>query len=327
MSQKAKVRLEENGFIRITIPAKFTWKLGQHCFLRFTNFGLLPALSAHPFTICSLPSSLPNGESELVFYIRQQDGFTARLNQYALEHPGVSVPVLIDGPYGGISLQKYYESDHLLVIAGGSGAGWCLPFIDRFIRYGIMPIDKELGVSSSIDAKADVALDSQYRTKQSGPLSLRIVLATRDVCSRVWFLRSVGELLSKHSTADPSSIVRVQVYLTGEAAKNGDLANKVPNPTTLTGFASPGDKIHAQADGREATALGEEFEGRPQLPAIIQEEAAKVAEAGDSLGVFVCGPATMQSDVRNAVAEANLNILKGSKASGIYLHSEHFSWA
>jgi predicted ferric reductase len=70
-----------------------------------------------------------------------------------------------------------------------------------------------------------------------------------------------------------------------------------------------------------------EFEGRPKLPLIIQEEAAKVVEVGQSLSVFVCGPTTMQNDVRNAVAEENLNILKGSKAGGVYLHSEHFSWA
>lgn len=192
-----------------------------------------------------------------------------------------------------------------------------------------MAADEERGTAISTDAKEALPLDSQHRPRQSGPGSLRVVLATRDVSSRVWFLRTVGELLSKRSPVDSSSTVRVQVYLTGEAARNVDLVNKVPDPdvTTLTGSSSLEDKINILEKGHEATSLGEEFKGRPQLAVIIQEEAEKVAEAGDSLGVFVCGPVTMQNDVRNAVAEANLNILKGSKASGIYLHSEHFSWA
>jgi predicted ferric reductase len=70
-----------------------------------------------------------------------------------------------------------------------------------------------------------------------------------------------------------------------------------------------------------------EFEGRPKLPSIVIEEASKVREGEQSLSVFVCGPTTMQNDVRNAVAAENLNIVKGSRSGGVYLHSEHFSWA
>lgn len=35
----------------------------------------------------------------------------------------------------------------------------------------------------------------------------------------------------------------------------------------------------------------------------------------------------MQNDVRNAAAKENLAILKGGMSGGVYLHSEHFSWA
>jgi hypothetical protein len=164
--------------------------------------------------------------------------------------------------------------------------------------------------------------------RQSGPLSLRVILATRDISSRIWFLRTVNELLSRCSATDSPSSVRIQVYLTGDAAQEVDLSNKVSeDPTNLKGSASSADKIDLSEEGQQATVPGKEFMGRPQLPLIIQEEAAKVVEAGQSLSVFVCGPITMQNDVRNAVAEENLNILKGSKAGGVYLHSEHFSWA
>ena len=75
------------------------------------------------------------------------------------------------------------------------------------------------------------------------------------------------------------------------------------------------------------TVPGSEFDGRPRLPLIVREEAAKAAEAYGSLGVYVCGPITMQNDVRNAVAAENLNLLRNTNSGGVYLHSEYFSWA
>ena len=267
----------------------------------------------------------PNEQSDLVFYIRHQGGFTAKLYQHALEQPGVSVPVLIDGPYGGINLQRYHDGDHLLVIAGGSGAGWCLPFIERFIRSGLMPADEELALVVPTDVKESLPVEGHRGRSHSRPLSLRVILSTRDTSSRIWFLRTVRELVSQCSANDESSNVCVQVYLTGEAAQEVDLSNRVPkDPASSKESASSADKISVPEEGY---VQGRQFDGRPELPLIIQEEAAKVAEAGQSLSVFVCGPITMQNDVRNAVAAENLKILKGSTAGGIYMHSEHFSWA
>ncbi|RKL50894.1 hypothetical protein BFJ72_g347 [Fusarium proliferatum] len=130
---KAHIKVEDNGFVRVTIPANFTWEIGQHCFLRFTGFGLTQALSAHPFTICSLPSSSPDDQSFLVFYLKKHRGFTAKLYEHALQNPGAQISVLVDGPYGGINTQRFVNSNHLVVIAGGSGAGWTLPFIEQYI--------------------------------------------------------------------------------------------------------------------------------------------------------------------------------------------------
>lgn len=283
----------------------------------------MQAISTHPFTICSTPSTQPSEQSELVFYVRHQRGFTAKLYQHALERPGASVPVHVDGPYGGIHLQKCYGSDHLLVIAGGSGAGWCLPFIELFARQRPTPDDEEKGQSILTDGK-----EVLHQRKPRGPLSLRVVLATRDSNSRAWFLKTVSELLSKCSATESSSNIRVRVYLTGEAAEKVDLPSSVSgDPASPKEATSSTDEIAIPEDGNKSAIPGKEFEGRPQLPLIVHEEAAKVAEAGQSLSVFVCGPHTMQNDVRNAVAKENLNILKGSKAGGVYLHSEHFSWA
>jgi NAD(P)H-flavin reductase len=280
----------------------------------------MQAISSHPFTICSSPSLKPEEQSEIVFYIRRHGGFTAKLHAYALEHPGHLVPVIVDGPYGGIQLQKYRDVDHVLVIAGGSGGGWCLPLIEQFVRRS--------GHWQATESKDIPLVESQRELRSSGPVSLRVVLATRDTANRAWFLRAVDELRAKYPSTDSLIDIQIQVYLTGEAAREAHLSNKaseeMPTPIEKNSLQ---DKISsAEADGLD-TVTGREFEGRPKLPSIVIEEASKVREGEQSLSVFVCGPTTMHNDVRNAVAAENLNIVKGSRSGGVYLHSEHFSWA
>jgi hypothetical protein len=276
-----------------------------------------------------LPPTRQDEPSNLVFYLRHQRGLTAKLYQYALDNIGAPVPVLVDGPYGGINLQKYYDSEQLLVIAGGSGAGWSLPLIERFIR-GLLPDDEEKGQPIATDGNVTSSTESFCGGNHSGPLSLRVIVATRDNSSRIWFLRAVSELLSRYPTT-ASSHVQVQVFVTGEAAEKLNLSSRVPEEAgsskESSHSADKGVTIRINEEGYEAVVPGKEFEGRPQLPVIVQEEGAKAADAGHSLGVFVCGPTTMLNDVRNSVAEANLKILRGSKSGGVYLHSEHFSWA
>jgi hypothetical protein len=277
----------------------------------------------HPFTICSLPSTDANEQYQLIFYIRHQRSLTARLYQHALEQPGVSVAVLVDGPYGGICLRKYYKGDHILVTADGSGAGWCSLFIELFARQRSIPIEEEGDRRPRTDVK-----EGDRQGNRLYPLSLQVILATRDSSSRAWFLKTVSELLSRFSPTESPSDIRIKVYLTGEAAEDVYPASGVScDPASSEQSASTSDKVVLLGDRHNLPTPGAECVGRPQLLLIVHEVAVKVAEAKQSLSVFVCGPETMQNDVRNAVAKENLNILRGSKARGIYLHSEHFSWA
>ncbi|CZS91302.1 related to Fre1p and Fre2p [Rhynchosporium agropyri] len=336
-TQKARVFVEDNGFTRVTIPANFTWAPGQHCFLRFTGFGIVQSISAHPFTICSMPSKSIDEPSELVFYIRHRRGFTAKLHQHALNNPGVATPVMVDGPYGGVSLPQLHGSDRVLVIAGGSGAGWCLPFIESFFRFNSnsTPKDEELGHETSLPEKKDVRSDvistSSSRSRNSNPsaASLRVVLATRDTASRFWFERAVSDLFARMSIPSRiSSSAQIQVFVTGEAGKKlSGTSSKIPH---RAGSSTSGDIITQSEDDAPppVSMPGTEYEGRPSLPIIIRDEAARAADAGQSLSVYVCGPDEMQNDVRNAVAKQNLDIVRGSRAGGgVYLYSEHFSWA
>ncbi|USP80904.1 hypothetical protein yc1106_08178 [Curvularia clavata] len=318
-TQRARLSVEENGFTRITIPAVFHWTPGQHCFLRFTGFGVLPALTSHPFTICSSPTKRSGDTNELVFYIRHQGGFTNKLYQHALNTPDSDISVIVDGPYGGVSWLRLCNADHLLVIAGGSGAGWTLPFIEHFIQSATTSKDEEQGPLESVNKTAS-------RTSHRNATSLRVVLATRDVKSRLWFEQTVHAMLERCPTA--SSSVQIQVYLTGEAAEQADLPLKTAQQTTRSVPSEASNEAIVDIEKEDATAApSAEYAGRPRLPLIVHEEAEKVASANETLNVYVCGPKTMQNDVRNAVAAENLKIISGAKTGGVYLHTEHFSWA
>ena len=319
-TQQARVSVEDNGFTRISIPAKFHWTPGQHCFLRFTGFGILPALSTHPFTICSSPPRSAGNVAEIVFYVRHQKGFTAKLYQHALDRPDVGMPVMVDGPYGGVSSLRLRNTDRLLVIAGGSGAGWCLPFIENFMQSASSSSDEGQGPKDTTGKEVNLA-------KPGKLTSLRVVLATRDNQSRLWFERTVQAMLAQSPIAHSSSI-QVQVYLTGEAAEKADLTSKTAEPKTRPAPSESSNEIVVDGEKGTGTAVpGKEYEGRPQLPVIVHEEAEKAADVDETLNVYVCGPKTMQNDVRNAVAAENLRIVSGARSRGVYLHSEHFSWA
>jgi NAD(P)H-flavin reductase len=326
--------VEDNGFTRITIPVNFDWVPGQHCFLRFPSFGI-HVLTSHPFTICSLPSTSAKKQSHAVFYIRHRRGLTSKLYDLALKSPNVSIPVLVDGPYGGITPAQYTGSDRILVIAGGSGAGWMLPFIEQFGRFDILRTEQLQAPESKT---SDSSVECQ--TLMGGrhlPLTMRTILATRDASTRTWFHKAIRGLFSERSAEGTSSNIENQVYLTGSAQNTIGTRKESSEPSTSppaektdiesARLPKPGhDSLPHRTSSTDSDML-DELVGRPPLSRIIAEEAARAAETNQSLAVFVCGPDTMQNDVRNAVAKANLEVIRNPRAGGVYLHVEHFSWA
>lgn len=249
-------------------------------------------------------SELESTQSELVFYIRPRGGFTARLAHFAESNSGASVRVLLDGPYGGVDMRKIEQSQQQLVIAGGSGAGWVLPMISAFLRKQQRPSSAEKRVSGS----------------------MKVVLATRDTATAQWFERAVRDI------APDEAEVEIDIFYTG--SRDDPSATK-SNGQSLQTLDDPEKAIqvreHQQSiDGSSSASSRKEThvhhrEGRPELSALIAEQAAAIAD-DQQLGVFVCGPLSMQNDAQNAVAAEQLNIMKGVKKQ-VYLHMEHFSWA
>ncbi|OJJ46488.1 hypothetical protein ASPZODRAFT_16248 [Penicilliopsis zonata CBS 506.65] len=123
-----------SGLLRLSIPTVMGWKAGQHVFLRFCTGGHI--LTAHPFTISSsspgqfVEEKMPVKMNEMVFYIAVNKGLTARLATLACKS-SPTVPVYIEGPYGGPSSSDFSRFDTVLIVSGGSGAGFSIGLLEE----------------------------------------------------------------------------------------------------------------------------------------------------------------------------------------------------
>ena len=127
----ASVELLTSDTVKLTLRRQMTWSAGQHAYVILPSVSKLPT-EAHPFTIASIPQSI-DGSSELVFLIRAQGGFTARLRELATRKGAPSsVPAYIDGPYGNPPDLKGFST--CVLIAGGSGISYTLPLFLDIVR-------------------------------------------------------------------------------------------------------------------------------------------------------------------------------------------------
>lgn len=107
----AVTRLEHGG-VKIELsrtPARAT--PGSHLFLWIPR---IRTVETHPFTIVST--------NPVKLVVSAQDGFTKDLLSFASRNPGAKLRASCDGPYG--TLPTFSAFDHVILIAGGSGASF-----------------------------------------------------------------------------------------------------------------------------------------------------------------------------------------------------------
>lgn len=289
---EARLTAESKDTLRITIDTTMEWGPGQHIFLRFLTCGA-HALTAHPFTICSVPQ--PGQKSTLVFYVKARGGVTGRLMAMARKTPDVQVPVLMDGPYGGIPAGKLEDFDNNLIIGGGAGAGLTLSMVEDFIRFS-----------------------NKEERRQ-----LKVIVATRDPGMRAWYTRAlegIAERQSRESFIPGLSIHIHETFTENAGSKTEDKEVEVEG-----GIKSQ------SVESRECNPLTAEifgiqvYAGRPDLPSSIRQISS---QEGISVGVIVCGPSSMTHDVNQAASEVQSHILgrKAGIARELWLHAESFSY-
>ncbi|KAK2875073.1 hypothetical protein FQN49_001813 [Arthroderma sp. PD_2] len=219
----------------------------------------------------------------------------------------------IEGPYGGIGCGTMAKFDNILVITGGSGAGFSLSVVEDVLRRHA----------------------ESHATDSSAGKALRIVFATHSSSMAHWYADEVKSLLSCYASR---TSVSVSVHTTSNSgslpdstctseipSKHGEVTSSTSSSCIRSG-ASDIEKGVIKADKNELTGTGNNdilhHLGRPTLGSVVSSLADDAA--GKTAGIAVCGPPSMLHDVRNAAAGAQRSVLRGDLKE-LYLHTESFS--
>lgn len=280
--------------MKITVPIDTTWKPAQHAFLRFITLGT-HSLTAHPFTICSVSATSRNSQTktEMVFYVHPRGGLTGRLAKLASQQPGYAVPVLIDGPYGGVKGKPIHSYDRSLIVSCGSGAALSLGLVmDVLARRRPRP-----------------GRDTTEVEKH-----MQIVIATRDPDFIEWFEDALLSFIGDTEGSWPAGAISISVYQTGlhSATAYGSPENfETKGPAILSRLKQP-KKLPIEV-----------LSGRPDISVLVRKA---TLQPQISLGILACGPSGVLEEVQNEAAAAQLRIMRSEPgARNVYLHSELFS--
>ncbi|KAL1733764.1 ferric reductase NAD binding domain-containing protein [Schizophyllum commune] len=175
------------GLVRVRINASHRVRpaAGQHVFLRFLGAGV-HSLTSHPFTIAGNSDTRDGSATrELEVVFRVHGGTTAALAARAAGKVGLSMRVLVDGPYGGVpvTLAPY---DRVLLLAGGSGVTFTLPLLQNLAR--------ALKAAAAACKRVD------------------FVVAVKSTDSQEWF----QDQLTRAQSLAPPGILRVSIHVTHE---------------------------------------------------------------------------------------------------------------
>ena len=339
---------------QIHVPHSTTgWIAGQH--VRLCVFFSGRIFESHPLTIFSAPpdisciTSMPQGIS---FGVRVAGDWTRSLNQYAsmaaaemkavvtekdriIEDaqlaPEVPAQVMIDGPYGGCSVDL---GDHetILLFAGGSGVTFTLGLLDDIVgrctkkgrsngertrriefawcvrSFGMFFFGNKLLVfltkRISIDcikwfssALVDIAIAAAAASSTTAiPLDLHISIYVTSLCDP----EAIPAIPNSDVTLMRPSLYRVLDELTSFS------------PPTSTNSSHP---VLSPGSVEKHDASSDLESGKYKLPEIRE---------GGGVAVCVSGPQSLMRQAANAVAKLQMSG-RGIRLGGISLHTEAFS--
>lgn len=281
------------------------WTAGQHVRLRVFFSGRI--IESHPLSIVNAPPSTSCiGSNTLTLAARVRGDWTRALNQYALEeqsrlrsekivNPDVPIQVMVDGPYGGCSIDLgSYET--VLLVAGGSGATFTLGLLDDIVARCV-----KLG-------------------RRGGEKTRRIEFAwcIRSFGCIDWFSSMLMEIAN--AVADVESLdLHISIFVT--CLCNPDAVPPIPNSDVTIFRPSVTSILHHLVTPPELSS-------KPLADA--NEDAARMINVrlnwvgtGGGVGVCASGPETLIREAQNAVAKVSLT--RGVELGGVALHTELFA--
>lgn len=320
------------------LPQVRHWKAGQHIYLTVSK---VSRFQNHPFTISSMSE---DGEMKLV--IRQQKGFTKQLMatmkkleledaESALDEESAQsssssnahdpapkrqtylLKASFHGPYGS-TYQPLFTFDVLLFFAAGSGASFVLPAALDLLR----DLDRR-------DANEDYI--SRPETNR-----VHIVLAFQKAENINWY-RHILEPIAEHCVGgraildifvtreNPQGKVEMsdEKYMILEELLKQKGINFTIDTVQTEVTSSLISEVHSAPLGSKYDLTPTHY-GRPNLNAIITDEAASLFDSGllhyKSLAVVSCGPREFTNVIK---VECQRN-RKLPNSPDIYCYSESF---
>ncbi|OWT41852.1 ferric-chelate reductase [Cryptococcus neoformans Bt1] len=306
------------------------WLPTQHILLRvLSGSGIF---ESHPFTITNAPSTAfsasPRG---IILYAKVAGDWTRKLHALArdvkslevgddleekesflankaqsegggnvdeegIDHPGKRVQVMIDGPYGGLSMDLgQYES--VLLVGGGSGITFILGSIEEALR---------------------------VREKGRGPAKVDVAWVVKDLCTIEALAPS---LLHLYTLAQRLSLtLTYNLYLTNPPHPLPSTPSLLPASTTLSPYRPEVAQLVRESlplpltktqgasleQGRELLTGGDDGHQ-------VQHHGEGRGHAG-GLAVVACGPEGIVMEAKNAVA--GLGIAERVRCGGVGFHGE-----
>ncbi|KJA24762.1 hypothetical protein HYPSUDRAFT_135732 [Hypholoma sublateritium FD-334 SS-4] len=308
------------------------WIAGQHVRLRVFFSGRI--FESHPLTIYSAPpeiSCITSSPRGISLGARAVGDWTKALNAHAAQRaaelglldlqlsekaphhdeedarPPVEVPVqvMIDGPYGGCSVDLG-EHETALLFAGGSGITFTLGVLD------------------------DIVGRIVRRGRRGGERTRRIEFAwcVRSFGSIDWFAPALMDIarVAESSASSPLPLeLHISIYVT--CLCNPEAIPPIPNCSVtivrpsvyriLRDLTGAGPASLAATNGPEAIEIVDaEADVAPRVPF--------VAPAGGGLAVCASGPEGLIREAANAVARLQISG-RGVALGGVALHTEIFS--
>jgi ferric-chelate reductase len=236
---------------------------------------------------------------------KKSTAFTARLASAVSGKAQVGMRVFLEGPYSGVdnaSLLARFE--HVVYIAGGSGAGFSLGVVEDAIR-------------------------SQQRKNNAA--TVQVVYATRSVGVARWYKDKIEDIMMMDSGC--CCRVAASIHVTSAERKKTSTqkqlqdTTEVPKTDTekITDSTSPSDSSSTESPPLSSKHIQIYNDNqRPNIKSVISS--ACRSDNRKKTAVVVCGPASMIQDARQAVADEQARLLKEESGLGeVYLHVEAFS--